>query len=243
MPTIVQNLLFMNFRKTLATLFVTGAFIATTGTAFAGSGSSQCQIVYGGGEICEDKIEFTLDKKVLLPTKGGNYVDNLTINDFRFQIGNTATFKIIVKNTGDKKIDTLTVVDTLPEHVNFVSGPGSYNNNNRTITYTINNLEKGATNEQTFAVTISNTLPSNQGIVCLTNQATATNNNGITARDTAGLCVEQNVTGVQPTPAPQVFQKVPVKNIPNTGPEMLPLLGLIPAGLAGLTLRKKAKIS
>ncbi len=233
----------MNFRKTLTTLFVTGAFLATAGTSFAAAGSSQCQVVYGGGEICEDKIEFTLDKKVLLPTKGGNYVDNLTINDFRFQVGNTATFKIIVKNTGDKKIDTLTVVDTLPEHVNFVSGPGTYNNNNRTVTYTINNLEKGQSNEQVFTVTIANSLPSNQGIVCLTNQAAATNNNGITAKDTAGLCVEQGVTTVQPTPGPQVFQKVPVKNIPNTGPETLSLLALIPAGIAGFTLRKRAKIS
>lgn len=232
----------MNIKRSLTTLAVTGAFLASAGIAFAGS--SQCQVVYGGGEVCEEKIQFTLDKKVLTPTKGGSYVDNLTINDHRFQIGNTATFKIIVKNTGDNKINSLTVVDKLPDHLTFVSGPGTYNESNRTITYTINNLEKGQVNEQVFTVTIANTLPANQGVVCLTNEATATDNNGITAKDSAGLCVQQNVTNpVQPTPAPQVFQKVPVKNIPNTGPEMLPLLGLIPAGLAGLVLRNKSKIN
>lgn len=233
----------MNFKKSITTLFATGMFLAAAGVSVA-AGNSQCQVVYGGGEVCEDKIQFTIDKKVLTPTKGGSYVDNLTINDYRFQIGNTATFKIIVKNTGDNKIDTLTVVDNLPNHLTFVSGPGTYNNSNRTITYTINNLEKGQVNEQVFTVTVANSIPQNQGIVCLTNQATATDNNGITARDTAGLCVQQDVTSpLQPTPAPQVFQKVPVKNIPNTGPEMLPLLGLIPAGIAGLVLRNKSKIN
>ncbi|MDO8270155.1 MAG: hypothetical protein Q7T54_05815 [Candidatus Levybacteria bacterium] len=232
----------MNIHKTLTTLFVTGAFLTTVGNSFA-AGSSQCQIVYGGGEVCEDKIQFTLDKRVLTPTKGGDFVDNLTLNDARFEIGNTASFKIIVKNTGDKKIDTLTVVDTLPQHLNFVSGAGTYNSNNRTITYTINNLDKGQVNEQVFTVTITNSLPANQGIVCLTNHAKATDNNGITASDTAGLCVQQGVTPVQPTPAPQIFNKVPVKNIPNTGPEMLPLLGLIPLGVTGLILRRKSTIN
>lgn len=237
----------MNIKRSLTTLAVTGAFLATAGVAFAGS--SQCQVVYGGGEVCPDRIQFTLDKKVLAPTKGGDFVDNLTLNDHRFQPGNTATFKVFVKNTGEARIDSLTVVDTLPEHLTFVSGPGTYNADNRTITYTINNLEKGATNEQTFTVTIATNLPANQGIVCLTNKAEATDNRGLKASDTAGLCVQQTTTvtpttgPVQPTPAPQVYNKVPVKNIPNTGPEMLPLLGLIPAGLTGLFLRKKSTIN
>ena len=234
----------MNIKTTIATLALTGAFLATATAAYAGG--SQCQIVYGGGEVCDNKIEFTLDKKVLNPNKGGEFVDNLTINDARFQPGMPATFKIIVKNTGDKKIDTLTVVDTLPTYLNFVSGPGSYNASNRTITYTVSNLEKDQSNEQTFAVNIvgQNDLPQNQGITCMTNNAQATDNNGITAKDSAGLCVQKDITVPgNPTPTPMIYQKVPVKNIPNTGPEMLPLLGLIPAGLSGLILRKKSKLN
>lgn len=232
----------MNFKTLTITTLSAAAFMLTALPSSA-AGTSQCQVVYGGGEVCEDKIQFTLDKKVLMPTKGGDYVDNLTINDARFEIGNTATFRISLKNTGDRKIDSLTVVDSLPNHLDFVSGPGTYNNSNRTITYTINNLEKGAVNDQVFVVKVSNSLPANQGVVCLTNKVTATDNNGISAKDSAGLCVQQSINAVQPTPAPQVYNKVPVKNIPNTGPEMIPLLGLIPAGLTGLFLRKKSTIN
>lgn len=37
-----------------------------------------------------------------------------------------------------------------------------------------------------------------------------------------------------------VLPSSPVKTTPATGPEMLPLIGLIPIGLTGVFLRKKA---
>ncbi len=40
-----------------------------------------------------------------------------------------------------------------------------------------------------------------------------------------------------------MFEATPVKKIPETGPEMLPLLGLIPAGIAGFAMRRKYKLS
>lgn len=39
-----------------------------------------------------------------------------------------------------------------------------------------------------------------------------------------------------------ILPSSPVKITPATGPEMLPLIGLIPMGLAGLFLRKKPRI-
>jgi hypothetical protein len=46
---------------------------------------------------------------------------------------------------------------------------------------------------------------------------------------------------VNVTPTPVVLSAAIVKTTPATGPEMLPLFGLIPAALGGLFLRKKSK--
>lgn len=232
----------MNFRKTLIAFFVTAIFMAVPFNSFAagnGYGTSKCQVVYGGGEVCPEAIEFTIDKKVLSPTKGGSYVDNLGFNDPKFQANTDIAFRITIKNTGKNAISQLVVVDTLPQNVTFVSGAGNYNASNNTVTYTINNLPAGQTNEQTIVGRIAaiDKLPQDQGVICLTNKVNATDNNGNNASDNAAFCVEKPVT------TPQVFEKVPVKTIPSTGPEMLPLLGLIPAGITGLFLRKKSTIN
>lgn len=215
------------------------SLLLLTNAGFANAaGESNCQTIYGGGEVCSNRIKFTIDKKVLIPNKS-DFVDNLGANDVKFQPGQQVTFKIIVKNTGDRKIDRLDVRDTLPSYITFVSGVGTYDKNTNMLSYAISNLEKGATNEQTFVGVIAATdkLPQNQSTVCLTNHAQATDNNGIIAKDSAGLCVEKGI--IEKKPTPQVYESVPVKKIPETGPEAFALIALIPAGLAGLALRKK----
>lgn len=229
----------MNFKRLIATTIVTGAFLATAGAAIAdgtGYGTSNCQVIYGGGQVCPTTLQFSIDKKVLAPTKGGTFVDNLGFNDAKFQPGDQVSFKIILRNTGDKAIDQLTVVDTLPSNVTFNSGPGTVSNN--TVTYIIKNLAVGASNEQTIVVNIGNidTLPKDQGVMCLTNNVKGNDNNSAVANDSSSFCIEKAAM------TPKVFTTVPPKSIPNTGPEMLPLLGLIPAGIAGFTLRRKSKL-
>lgn len=216
------------------------ALCLAVSSAFAAGNESNCQVVYGGGEVCPSNIAFTIDKKVQQPTKGGEFVDNLSINDSKFQLGANIVFSISIKNTGNNKIDRLDVVDSLPQNVTFVSGVGNYNKDNNTITYSINNLDKGQTNNQTFvAQSINgNNLPQNAGIVCLVNKATATDNNGTQATDTSSFCIQKPIVNL--TPTPQIFEKVTTKQIPATGPEMLPLIGLIPAGLTGFYLRRKS---
>ncbi len=228
----------MNLKLAITSALLTGAFLATAGSAIAAG--SNCQIIYGGGQICQEQIKFTIDKKVLQPTKGGTFVDNLSITDTHFQPGSDVAFQITVNNTGDKSIDTLTVVDTLPSFLTFISGPGTFNSSNNTITYSISNLGTGASNQQSFVTKLldSSKLPQNPTVTCMTNSVNANDNNGNSATDTSGLCVENPVS----TPAPKIFTTVPPKSIPNTGPEILPLLGLIPAGLSGLILRKKSKL-
>ena len=117
-------------------------------------------------------------------------------------------------------------------------------NVNNTITYTITNLEAGKSNTQTFVTKIANrdNLPQNQAVTCINNTVKVTDNNGNNAQDSSALCIETSIT-MTPTPTPMVFNKVPVKDVPKTGPELLALVGLIPAGLTGLVLRKKSKIN
>jgi uncharacterized repeat protein (TIGR01451 family) len=230
----------MNFRNSLAAVAATAVFLASTAGAFASSGTSQCQIIYGGGQVCQDQIKFTVDKKVQQPTKGGGYVDNMSNNDTRFQPGNDVAFQITITNTGNTTISNLTVVDTLPSNLTFVSGAGNYNSSNNTITYTINNLEAGKSNQQTFVARIADGSKFSQAVTCLTNSVVANDNNGNSASDKAGLCVENKITTA---PQPKVFTTVPPKSIPSTGPELLALVGLLPLGATGLYLRKKSRLS
>jgi len=209
-----------------------------TATAHA-AGNSNCQVIYGGGESCNPEISFTLDKKVQKPIKGGEFVDNLSINDEKFVSGQDVVFRITIHNTGKEKT-TVTIVDTLPQFVDFISG-GTYDANKRTVTNTVelNSDEKKEVNIVTRAVS-SDKLPQDKSITCVTNTAKGTEKNGATADDASQFCIERQVVTSKPTP--QVYDKTPVKKIPETGPEMLPLLGLIPAGLAGIAMRRKSKL-
>lgn len=233
----------MNYKKLLTTSLVAGAFFANTTLAIASGtsyGTSNCQIIYGGGQVCQDQIKFTVDKKVMSPTKGGQYVDNLSINDSRFQPGNDVTFQITITNTGNSTISNLNVVDSLPQNLIFLSGAGNYNSNNNTITYTVSNLEAGKSNQQTIIARVADRSKFSSSVACLTNSVKANDNNGNSASDNAGFCVENPTVNTQ---NPKVFTSVPPKSIPNTGPEALPLLGLIPAGITGYFLRKKSSLS
>jgi|GEM_PF-575589 len=202
------------------------------------AGTSNCQVIYGGGEVCEKDFKFSIDKLVQRPNKDGEFVDNINTNDTRFRAGDTVTFRIKVTNTGKDDIATLNITDTLPENVTFKAGPG--NANGRTVTYTINDLKAGQTQEHDISVTVNTDLPADKGVMCLTNNVKGSDNHGNEAKDDASFCVEKEVVTSKPTP--QVYDKTPVKNIPNTGPEMLPLLGLIPAGLLGAAMRRKNKL-
>lgn len=229
----------MKFRNSLLTIVLSLAFLAGSSTAMAAGSTSQCQIIYGGGEVCQNEIKFTINKTVQSPTKGGQYVDNLSINDAHYQPGTDISFQITITNTGNTTISTLNVVDTLPSNLSFVSGAGNYNSANNTISYTVTNLEPGKSNQQTFVARIAGKSSFSNSVTCLNNAVNATDNNGNSASDNAGFCVENPIT----TPTPKVFTTVPPKSIPSTGPEALPLLGLIPAGITGFFLRKKSHLS
>ena len=200
---------------------------------------ADCQALYGGGQTCTS-YSFSLQKFVQVPNQSWNdFVNNLSINDPKFSMSQTVNFRLIVTNTGSNNISSVTIVDTFPQFVSFVSGPGSFNNSNNTLTFVVNNLNVGRSQTFNLSGKIANSgVP--QGITCVVNQAAGTDNNGDTNTASSQLCI-QNVVNVTPTPV--VLSAAIVKTTPATGPEMLPLFGLIPAALGGLFLRKKSKKS
>ena len=204
-------------------------------------GQSNCQPMYGGGEVCNPGVKFTINKMVQRPGKGGgDFVNNLSVNDQKFGANQNVNFKIVVQNTGSATINNLTVTDTLPSFVDFVSGNGNFDKNTKKLTFNIATLEPGKTLE--FIITARTfedaSLPTNQAVTCISNNVSAVDSSGAQANDSSQFCIEKFIAVF---PTPQVFSQIPPKSIPSTGPEMLPLIGLIPGGIAGLYLRKKAR--
>jgi uncharacterized repeat protein (TIGR01451 family) len=218
-------------KKLLFSLLLLGALSVFSSKAYA-----DCQALYGGGQTCTSSA-FTIQKFVLEP--GVGFKNNLWISDPKFAPLQTVSFQIFINNTGSENISTLNVVDTLPQYVTFVSGPGTFNSSNQTLSFTINNL--GVGQSQTVYVDAkvvgSGNLPSNQAIVCMSNNVNANDNNGDTGSASSNFCVQQNVLGAsQP-----VLPVPPVTVTPPTGPEMIPLALLFPGALGGLFLRRKSK--
>lgn len=224
-----------------ALVFMFGIF--TAGYSYASYGSTNCTPIYGGGTTCESSNKFTLDKKVLNPesnSKGGNeqYVDNLSINDIRFNPKQTIKFELTVQNTGDKTLNELVLEDVLPAQISFVSGPGSFDKNSNTLSLNIVNLNPNESRKFIIVTKAndSNSLPSGQGIICVVNQAVVRSGND-ESRDNSQFCIEKAVTkgGLPVMPAPNMTQT------PSTGAESLALIGLIPAAVGGLLLKRRSK--
>src|ERR1035437_1128702 len=216
-------------KKILFSLLLLGFTGFLPGRAYA-----DCQTIYGGGQTCTYS-SFSLQKFVQVPGQS-NFVNNL-YSDNPFALSQTVNFQIIVTNTGSQDLSSVTVIDTFPQYVNFVSGPGSFNKNNNTLTFVVNNLNIG----QSQTINLSGKISSSnvpQGIPCVMNQATGTDNKGDTNAASSWFCIT-NVVNVNP--APVILPVVKAKTTPATGPEMLPLLALIPGALGGLFLRKKSK--
>lgn len=174
-----------------------------------------------------------VDKKVLRP-QTNQFVDNLGVNDPKFAVDQVVTFKIIVTNTGGTTISNVTVRDVFPQFVNFTSGPGTFDAGSRTLTFSVGSLNAGESREFTLQGKIAGSgLPS--GTACVVNQATVTGDS-MQASDVAQLCIETKpaVTkgGLPIMPTPKVTVT------PPTGPELIPLISLLPAGIGGWFLRR-----
>lgn len=222
-------------KKILSIIFLTLLVIALKPQAV----SADCTQIYGGGTSCPT-YSFSIQKLVQKPGKGGgNFVNNLSINDPKYAPSQNVKFQVNIKNTGSETIPTLTVTDTFPQFVSYVSGPGNFDSNNKTLNFTISNLNSGQSVTYTIVGKIAdtNSMPSDQGIICLTNQVNGTDNNNNTDSASSQFCITKPVLG---TSIPQVLPAPKVIKTPATGPEMLPLIALLPAAFGGFILRRKS---
>ncbi len=205
---------------------------------------TSCQPIYGGGQTCVQNGTILINKMVQNPdTKA--FTDNLSINDAKFSPGQSVLFQLIVTNTGNSTLSTTTVTDTFPQFVSFVSGPGTFDTNTNTDSFTVNNLLPNESRTFTITGQVSGASNLPQGITCVVNMAKATSDNNQVSQDNAQLCIQAIPLGGQtpsqmPTKGGLFVQPSPnIKTAPPTGPEMLPLLALLPSGIGGLLLRRK----
>ena len=201
-----------------------------------------CQPIYGGGQTCVTTGNILINKKVLNPSTN-IFVDNLGINDPKYQPGFIVNFRLEITNAGNTNTPSVDVKDIFPQYIDFNSGPGNFDQNTKTLSFTIQNL---APNETRAFIVIgrvvsSTQLPISQGIVCVVNQATAVTSDNGNSQDNSQLCIENKI------PAPvitkggfPVLSPVPVVSSPPTGPESLALFAMIPTGIAGWFMRKYA---
>lgn len=172
---------------TLLTALIT---IFSSKAAFA-----RCVSQYGGGETCYEG-ELRLDKVVKNPSSG-TYVDNLYSSDPNFSADQDVWFRLTVKNTGSDNLINIQVKDNFPNYVFFVSGPGSWDNSNKTLTWTIDNLSPSESKDYEIQGRIVNegSLPNDSGTYCVTNYGEAKKDNKI-ASDTSQLCITKKVLGM-----------------------------------------------
>jgi uncharacterized repeat protein (TIGR01451 family) len=215
------------------TLLTAITFLTFAQTAQAGSGSNQGPYgQYGGYGGVTPNQSIIIDKKVGMPnsTKGGvvNYVDNFSPNDPRYKPGQQVYFQIKVKNTSNVTLKNVVVKDIVPAYLEPIEGPGNFDSNTRTVTYTYAELKAGEEKTERLLMQIypQDRLPTDKGLMCIVNKAEVQSGN-ISGQDSAQLCIEKEVIGIQ--------------KAPSAGPEMgIALMGLQALGLgAGLFIKRK----
>jgi uncharacterized repeat protein (TIGR01451 family) len=177
--------------KILIISFLT-ALIFALGTKVV---SARCVQQYGGGETCYEG-ELRLDKVVKNPSSG-TYVDNLFSSDPNFSADQEVWFKLNVKNTGSDDLNDVEVKDKFPSYILFVSGPGSWNDSDKTLTWKIDHLSPGESKDYEIKGQIvgENSLPTDSGTYCVTNYGEAKKDDK-SASDTSQLCISKKVLGI-----------------------------------------------
>jgi|SRR5581483_9851086 len=234
--------LYYKMNKLITTLSLLAAF---TFAALPVEAATVCNPVYGGGQNCVSTGNLGVSKQIRNPQTGA-FVNSLGINDPKYNAGDTVMYHVTVFNNGQNNIPNITVTDSFPTLITFKDGPGIYNPNTGTLTFTIANLNAGQS--QTFTVdgTVVNPLPSNQGIICNTEPPRTTKNVVVASAPgqpdqtaTSETCLQNQVLG-ESKGGISVFPPPSLTKTPPTGPEALALIGLFPTGALGAFLRKKS---
>ena len=180
--------------------------------------------VYGGGVITPREGEIVVDKMVKNPSTG-IYVDNLGPTDPKYRPLDIVYFQIKVSNPTNVDLPKVDVVDTLPDYVDYMSGAESYDQDNRQLRFSINDLKAEETQivEIKARVSHQSSIPEDKSVVCPVNVVEAELGDK-TDRDESQFCIEKEVE---------------VPEVPAAGAEMIILPLLAGALTTGLYLRKR----
>lgn len=155
--------------------------------------------------VSQPSVIVGIIKEVKNPASG-IFVKNLSARDFAFLPLQNVEFRITVRNNGQTGLTNIQVKDQLPDFVDFVSGPGSFDTGTRSLNFTVDSLNPAESKSYSvIAKVLSQDKGGNVSNVCLTNFAQATVS-GMNISDTAVFCIGSKVLGN-------------VSELPITGPE------------------------
>jgi len=198
-----------------------------------------CFTQYGGGEKCidvEEKANIDLDKKV--SESDGDFKNHIKSSEHKFSAGDYIYFELSVKNTGDVKLKSVTVNDTLPS---FVSYDKTLEGNKpeidgKNLKFELNSLDAGESEKVVFRAKIvdDEDLPKDDK-VCLTNIAETKGvrvddkNSKEKDSDYSNFCV--NLPEIKGAESPTQLPKA-------GGENMLALVGVVSTIAGVITSRK-----
>ena len=138
-----------------------------------------------------------------------NYVDNLSVSDYKFSPNSDVFFQIKVRNTSNQELNDVTVKDFLPSYIDPIEGPGNFDFNNHLVTIDAGDFDVNEEKMYIIKTRIftSDKLPSDKGLFCETNNAEARNND-VSASDQSSFCFEKQVNGGTTTPTAGPAQNI-----------------------------------
>lgn len=210
-----------------------------TSPAFANGSAAPCVVSYGGYQNCPTGGNLVINKTVAHPTSG-QYVDNLSVSDPKYAPDSMISFQITVTNTGGSELTNVLVKDMFPTELTFNSGAGSYDKNDRMLSFTIDSLKPSESKTYTVTVKAMPIASMTSDVMCPTNKVSAAAN-GQSSEDTSSVCLQKNggIT-IQTKGGLPVYSAPKVTSTPATGPESLPLIGIAISAAVGYISRRKA---
>jgi uncharacterized repeat protein (TIGR01451 family) len=158
--------------------------------------AQNCTTQYGGGQSCQP-VDLTINKEIK-DVSTDNYFDNISVSSSAFTVGREFTFRLTIKNTSGETFHSVTIRDVFPPNMAYTGGSGTFDAGTRTLTINMDPLPADVSKSITFTAKVTSPMTSGQ---CTSNYA------AITAierpagdDDTAQICVNGQVLGVQHLP-------------------------------------------
>lgn len=198
------------------------AFVAVTiFTMLAPHALAACSPIYGGGPTCTD-TSLTIASSVANPVSS-QFVPNLGETSAKFHGNDAISFKVTVTNTGTKNLSSIRIKDTLPNVVIFLAGNGAFDSTSNTLTIPVTNLAP----KESKSFTINGRIVAQSQFPL---ESTFCSQNTVSALPSSGSEVQAN----------SQFCMTKIGESPSTGPNDLILSLLLPLGLLGFAMKRRA---